>query len=284
MSIDLDELKGNSEETRWDKSTRADLFEYSTNKEIRNLGEGRFRIIDLRAGYYRVEVSWHNQRNSEKAGAFMVFHLSDSWEHSEKFSLPTSTVLALEVHLALATIEGVIMDQESGDPLAGARMVILPESEDRKGSELEVKVNDEGYFLEENIPAGDYILAVFHDQYCPHVEEHFSLDDNVDQKDLRIGLKPGACTLSGKLNIADNPKRVKIAWWNKAEWQVAARLPSAGGYKFTTCDVTQDGQFTLKGLPPGPMTLVVYYCGKKNQEMPVQLPWPAEIPFEIEVN
>jgi hypothetical protein len=71
--------------------------------------------------------------------------------------------------------------------------------------------------------------------------------------------------------------------FRRADWKVPNNLPSLGDYQISTCEVHEDGKFSLHGLPRGPVTIGVYYSRRLVREVTVTLPLPEEEELVIEV-
>ncbi len=296
MRIEITELEQGSRRKRKNYST-ADLFTFNTlTFDALKKGPGHYQYRNLRAGRYQLEVYLLDLTNRIKhpGGHFEIQH----WSLLETLSLDPSAMKKLTVHLPLATIQGTVLDQATGDPVPGAKMLILPASDKEKtyfyGSldAFEFAAGLNGSFLVKDIPAGTFNLIILQEGYFPFVKADLQLRDNSDRLGLRFALKKGGCTVSGRLKIPDNKNGIKlprgitsvhIALTAGSPWWISPKIPPVGACRSLGAAVGEDGSFTLKDLPSGPVKLVVFQYGMEVFEKTVDLPLPEGEVLVIEV-
>jgi outer membrane receptor protein involved in Fe transport len=77
------------------------------------------------------------------------------------------------------SVKGIVTDSETGDPLVGANIVVM-------GTTMGTTTDEDGFFLLQNIPDGDYSLGFSYVGYKDHVE-NISLSGSAN---LEIALTP----------------------------------------------------------------------------------------------
>ena len=281
LSASITEIDPPSGKGRYEPPSKAALFKYSPGNKEERLGPGRFRFRDLRAGTYRVGVSWSSAAGEHriKRGSFVYSRAVQRWKQEETFLVEPSTTHALRVHLSLASFSASVTDVETGEPVPEAKLVMQP-CEGTPQEKGFFTTGPEGTFSVDAVPAGEYSLAVFKEGYLPCVLPPFRLSDGEALQGLDVRLAEGGVRVRGVLHLWEEK-------WIQSRWSVSARFllhgvlvdPGSEG----AAPVAEDGTFVLNGLPSGPVTLQVFRWGVKKLEKTVTLPLPGEEPLVLEV-
>ena len=103
-----------------------------------------------------------------------------------------------------------------------------------------------------------------HAHYSVFIETGIPLPEGGEILGISCGLKPG-CVVKGLLMGEEGA-------WNESGWHVIPEVLPIGAYRFAGGKVSNEGEFELKGLPPGPLKLIVHNKKEKVFETSVTLP------------
>jgi hypothetical protein len=127
-----------------------------------------------------------------------------------------------------ALIEGTVLHAKTGAPVAGVKVEAVADEKD-EDPDAEATTDERGAFALEALGPGHYFLSAKHDEFITT-----RLEVDAPASRVRVSLDPGV-TLSGVV-VNANSEGVLASVWT--------------GDRST--DSTDGGQFTLKGLTPGP--------------------------------
>jgi len=238
----------------------ADLFR--PMRHNRDSRYAHFRFENLPAARYKVNVSWNVEAGESKRREI----------ESDPIFLQPSSTHTLDVHIALASLQGAVFDRATGEPITGARVIL---SQRTNGDEIELDVDDHGRFEGVDLPAGDYRLVVYHPGYAIFIDSLIDLPENAHIRDLECDLEVG-CSAAGWLRLADGASLDE-------HWRIVPVIDPIGACRYGGADIATDGSFLLQSLPQGPLTLYVYHRRKRVLETSVTLPLPVEKTLVIEV-
>jgi len=217
----------------------SDLFHYSDYRGADDMDPHieRFRFDNLKAGQYQLIVSWGRKLRERL--------------RSDTFTLDAHSHHQLILPVAFASIEGTVVDGQTEVGVGEARVILQGETNNGQWRHFEIVTDEAGMFIGTDIPVGTYDLIIRHNNYSPFLTRDFRILDSQNQVGLQYCLEPGF-TLKGRLVI--NRK----ADTEHPRWYVYPSFPPLGTKWSTRGNrVERSGIFTLKGLPAGPVKLVV---------------------------
>ena len=280
LRVTIREVEGPEGKRKFDEESYTDLFRYKPGKKKTMSGPHHIRFIDLRAGYYEVFVTWANPATRKKSG--LTGYSDRSWEHVESLLLEPSEKRRLDIRVEALDLAGLLVDGVTGKPIPSASLQVRRAGNGEPGNFHDLKTDEEGRFHFENIPAGAYDLVFRHDGYRPLVVKDYPVTARAAQKSIRFVLEPGGHTLRGVLDT-DARKENRAEGRRAPSWYVVPDclplepIPSLG------VAVDEDGAFTLKNLPSGPVKLIVFRYRTKIAERMVELPLEEGSVFKIVV-
>ncbi len=279
----LEELDENRER-KFTETTLADLFKYKASEKKRKIGPGHVCFFDLRAGIYRLNVEWDApDLNPANDDTVRYGFNRQSYKHSEVFTLEPSSRLDLSVHIALARIQGTVVDKASGEPVQGARVIFQQVAESNPPKPVQIKTAAEGVFEAKNLPAGNFHITVLHEQHAPFLMKNLNVQMNENRSGLQIALDPDCCALKGILKFPEASDGDNSALRQMFAWKVSPTITTLDPCDLPGSSIAEDGSFMLEGLPKGEVTLVVFRYSNKKAQKTVSLPLPEGEIVVIEV-
>ncbi|HRU53689.1 MAG TPA: carboxypeptidase regulatory-like domain-containing protein, partial [Candidatus Sumerlaeia bacterium] len=213
---------------------------------IRANSDGRYIVKEIQPGLYNINV----MRGQQRPGQIPIPVFTGSVE------VRNDTVYDIEI--PTASIEGRVIDFQTGEPIAGASLSII-RSTDAQTLEEVVRTGRFGLFGDSSDSDGRYLLEDVQDGdltvFCQHEKytyERHSMSITAGEKITNVDflLKPGLA-LSGKgvMKMGGAP----IA-------RLFINMRDAGGAMIYNSFVpmASDGQFTITGLKEGDYTLNAY--------------------------
>jgi len=162
--------------------------------------------------------------------------------------LTAMAVLALAAYsLRAATLDGRVMEDHSGNPLASVELKIAREGVRQLTADLETDAS--GQFHAEGIPAGDYRVEVLKPNYAT-LALRLHLEDRASSLALRL---PRFGAISGRVADADgrSVSGARINVFTRA----GGALQSFGN----TVTPNLQGQYRIFNLPPGEYAVALSY-------------------------
>lgn len=151
--------------------------------------------------------------------------------------IPAGALVRADVALrrAEARLEGVVADGGTGDPLAGAEIVILDQDDRRVGACF---TDDNGRFTAGGLAAGSFKVVARRPGYAAGWAGAIAVENGV--MPVRLTLARGGGSAEGAVRVPDDrPVRAGITVFTRRGLPVAECL----------CD--DRGRFIVPGLPPG---------------------------------
>ena len=116
-----------------------------------------------------------------------------------RYLVTTTLLLLFSVSLAFAgSVQGVVKDSESGEPLIGANVVVL-------GTTLGSTTDADGAFLVQDVPAGNYTLEV---SYIGYTEFEQAITVGSGEVSFEVDLTPVVIS-SGAIEIVANRAKIR---------------------------------------------------------------------------
>ena len=140
-----------------------------------------------------------------------------------------------------ASIKGIVLDKETGEPLSGANVYL-------RQVQLGAATNRQGFFRIENVPFGRYTLVVEYMGYASkailgiNIQEKEPLDLNIirlQQKPMslqEIVVTPGAYSVMGnaaRARVTLSEKDIKMMGWAEDVTRALERLPGVSSNDFS---------------------------------------------------
>jgi len=262
-----------------------DLFTYNNRSSLSKTlqAPGRYQYRNLRPGRYQAVFTWSSDSSDLNIIPGSAF-VPQEWDRSEVFSIDSVSTKKIDMLFSLASLRGTVVLAESGRPACGARMILVPESLQKRVSMFDSPslmnfktrgsfaptIESDGTFHIKDIPAGAYHLALLHADCIPRFEKGFWVEADVDQMELCFPLVEGGCKVQGIIEISEESRPMPFpSFWSCF---VAPVLPPFGELMELGVRVEKDGRFVLAGLPSGPVKLAIICAGKKVLEKTVILP------------
>jgi len=264
------------------------LFVYRPDNKNIDERQGCFRYIDTRGGSYKIEVTWCEPIDwniGEKKSSERIYN-NQRWSVSKTFHVEPSSDVRHDIHLALATVQGQIVDGTTGLSKGHARFFIDPLNSKSKDRLVELVTKHDGSFCFRNIPAGIFNVVIYHESYVPMIINSFDVRDNDNKAGLKYELESGACTVSGSVKFLDDKDKrnfVESLSRSHSSWRVSPEIQPVGIVRLESGELTEDGSFNLRGLPHGPVKLVVTRGKQVKAERNVVLPLAEGEQLVIEV-
>ncbi len=225
------------------KSTKQNFMEFmpfsGNGQESITDEEGRFEIVDIKPGSYRVAA----ESRSQGTGKSDAIEVADG-----------ATVEGVRVILEPgARISGRVLDPNR-QPVARARVGLLEEDgnpmasmaammpDEFSGSAGSATTDDSGQFTIPNVPPGSYTITASHRDYARITQPGLQLDSGEDMRGIDLMLATGGGA-SGVYVVDGQPVG-----------GIPIQLVGAGGMKMLTTDA--DGRFDVTGLPAGKYMII----------------------------
>ncbi|MDJ0841138.1 MAG: carboxypeptidase regulatory-like domain-containing protein [Acidobacteriota bacterium] len=194
--------------------------------------DGAFVFTGLASGLHRVEAEAKDTRRAVKEVEIM----------------PGSQDLQLVLEGGVP-VEGLVRGPE-GEPVEGAELVLVPQEAGGRGQLATVKSVEDGSFVFDNQPRGNYHLKAFKEGFVQTGEAPVLVVGAKPLKGLTVNLA-GGIVLSGRILglHAEVFDKLRIS---------AYEGKSASGIPFTGHAIAA-GTYEVRGLPPGPLVLVAEY-------------------------
>lgn len=177
--------------------------------------------------------------------------------------LAATALFAQEPAPKSGTLSGKALNAATNEPLRKATLRLQPQQ--ANGQALSIATDNDGSFLFENLPPGDYRLSgeksgFLRTNYGARTASSrgslISVASGTEQKDLLLRVIPAA-TLSGRVIDEDGePMEGAVA-------SILLRAESGGAIRWENrlrpVATNERGEFRISGIPPGPVRLSVQY-------------------------
>jgi len=226
----------------------SDLFYYSAGSD-KDKSAKAYRFENVCVGKHTLTASWN-------VGDNQCCYIRDS------IVIEPSMHYELNLQISTGHIEGEVKDKSTGKPLSEARICMLSAS---GAWALRSKADKSGQFNLKNAPTGIYDLIIYHSSYRPSLKRNLEISENESTTGLVFELESGL-SISGRINVEGGLGYDKY-------WQVKADRPPLGtSWPSLIGYVYKDGGFSIKGLPPGEIKLVITCSNERMAEKTVVLP------------
>ena len=117
-----------------------------------------------------------------------------------------------------STVKGIVKNSDTNDPLIGANVVI-------KGTGMGATTDEDGFFIVQNVPQGDYKLEVSYIGYNSYTE---SITVGASEVELQVSLKPTIYMGAEITVLADRalPRETPVAFSDVNKKEIQTRLGS----------------------------------------------------------
>ncbi|MHC4955216.1 MAG: carboxypeptidase regulatory-like domain-containing protein [Planctomycetota bacterium] len=247
--------EGNKEKRRWATTDQS----------------GRFRIPQLEAGEYALEVAPTQNRNLYYGGAQQTHGFKKTRTKPYPAGSENVVVEVEPGNLIKGRVEG-----PSGKPLGGAGVMAMstkppakpkpgqPYRPNRGGAQPSTFTNGKGEFTLKGVEDGEYEIVVIASGY-----QVGSVRANVGQEDVVVPVESGG-TIEGLL-LAPDGSPLSNQWFNLQpqepetqkkfqRWQSQgnAGWNAIGGWQAQSGSTKSDGTFKIAGLTPGRYKMTIY--------------------------
>ena len=128
-------------------------------------------------------------------------------------------VIMIGVGIAYGSkIKGIVKNSDTGDPLIGANVML-------RGTGMGATTDEDGFFIVQNVPEGDYKLEVSYIGYISYTE---SITIGTSEVELQISLKPTIYMGAEITILADRalPRETPVAFSDVIKKEMQTRLGS----------------------------------------------------------